>query len=328
MMNSAQSQAWDCLKDIERQSLFLHTSEGKTNWEVGTILGVTHYKYLEIHERADRFFRLFSDFFEIHGSIFRPDTFCDRQFVDYIEASIERRASKKDAVLASGDSAMQVPCINNRIIIRNMNLLQDSEDEWDICTRKLIFEFDRWNNHRILPRILQQPSAYKRRENKREKILINFLLKKTKDFMLEKIRERWFYKVKPSKPCYWVALISKTLYTDGYYLLKIRPDDEVVKEMTRFYLYVFDNREDADTYGFLVNQYLDRTQSISLSQKFWPEYRVTIRKAVNYDRMNNLDCSYENLSNAYKTKPPRKTKKKNPNYGESRADALDFYKNN
>lgn len=326
MMNSAQSQAWDCLKEVERQSLFLHTSEGKTNWEAGNILGVTHYKYLEIRERAERFFRLFTDFFEIHGSIFRPDTFCDRQFIDYIEGSIERRLGKKEAIDYSGDSAMLVPCVSTRNIIKNMNLLQDSEDEWDICTRKLIFEFDRWNNHRILPRILQQPSAYKRRENKREKILLKYLLSKTKDFALERIRERWFYKVKPSKPCYWVALISKDLYTDGYYLLKIRQEDEVVKEMTRFFLYVFEDRDDADTYGFLVNQYIDRTQNIRLSQKFWPEYRATIRKAVNYEKVNNLDCSLENLQIAYNTKPIRKSKKKKTSYGESRADASVFYK--
>ena len=327
-MSSAQSQAWNCLTPTEQQSLFLQLSEGKSSWEVGNILGVAHYKYLELRERSQKFFKLFTDFFELHGSIFRPDSPCDQQFKDYIEASIERRLSNKEAVLASGDSANLIPCVNNKNIIRNMNTLQDSEDEWDICTRRLIFEFDRWNNFRILPKILQQPSAYKRRENKREKIFLKYILKQTPDFALERIRERWFYKVKPSKPAYWVALISKTLYSDGYYLLKIRPEKEVVKEISKFYLYVFNTRDDADTFGFLVNQYLDRTTKINLSQKFWPEYRAVIHKAVNYNEVNNLECSVKTLDMAYNTHKPRKREKKTKlsQTGESRAKSSDFYK--
>jgi hypothetical protein len=326
-MTSAQSQAWDCLKPIEQQSLFLQLSEGKSSWEAGNVLGITHYKYIEIRERSQKFFKLFTDFFEEHGSIFRPDSPCEPQFRDFIEACIEKRMKCKDAVNASGDSANTVPCVNQMSIIRNMELLQESEDPWDICTRRLIFEFDRWNNHRILPRMLQQPSAFKRRENKREKILLKYILTRNPDFVLERIRERWFYKVKPSKKAYWVVLISKTLYTDGYYLLKIRPEEEVVKELSKFYLYIFDNREDADTYGFLATQYQDRTSSIKLSQKFWPEYREIIHKAVNYNEVNNMECSTRHLDMAYNQhKPGKRAKKKKENQGEQRVPTSDFYK--
>ena len=327
MMTSAQSQAWNCLKPIEQQSLFLQVSEGKSSWEAGNILGVTHYKYIEIRERSHKFFKLFTDFFEEHGSIFRPDSPCDPQFKDYIEACIEKRLKYREAILASGDSANLVPCVSKRNIIKNMELLQSSEDPWDICTRRLIFEFDRWNNYRILPRLLQQPSAFKRRENKREKILLKYILNHNPDFVLERIRERWFYKVKPSKEAYWVALISKKLYTDGYYLLKVKPCDEVIEELSRFYLYIFNNREDADTYGFLATQYIDRTSSIKLSQKFWPEYREIIHKAINYNKVNNLECSIRNLDMAYNNhKPTKRSKTKLESTGESRASTEDFYK--
>ena len=327
-MTSAQSQAWDCLKSIEQQSLFLQLSEGKSSWESGNVLGITHYKYIEIRERSQKFFKMFTDFFEEHGSIFRPDSPCEQQFKDFIEACIEKRATYHEAVLLSGDSANTVPCVNKRSITRNMELLQESEDPWDICTRRLIFEFDRWNNHRILPRLLQQPSAFKRRENKREKTLLKYILENNPDYILERIRKRWFYKVKPSKKAYWVALISKTLYTDGYYLLKIRPEDSVVKEISKFYLYVFDSREDADTYGFLATRYQDRTSSIKLSQKFWPEYRSIIHKAINYNEVNNLECSIKSLDMAYNVHKPkiRKPRHKNTSTGESRALPNIFYK--
>ena len=68
-MNEAQQKAWSCLIDKEQQSLFLQLSESKSSWEAGEILKLSHYKYLEIRERSEKFFRLFSDFFEKHTSI-------------------------------------------------------------------------------------------------------------------------------------------------------------------------------------------------------------------------------------------------------------------
>lgn len=61
-MNEAQQKAWSCLMDKEQQSLFLQLSESKSSWEAGEILKLSHYKYLEIRERSEKFFRLFSDF--------------------------------------------------------------------------------------------------------------------------------------------------------------------------------------------------------------------------------------------------------------------------
>lgn len=61
-MNEAQKKAWSCLIDKEQQSLFLQLSESKSSWEAGEILKLSHYKYLEIRERSEKFFRLFSDF--------------------------------------------------------------------------------------------------------------------------------------------------------------------------------------------------------------------------------------------------------------------------
>lgn len=56
-----------------------------------------------------------------------------------------------------------------------MKRLKESEDPWDLDSMRLILEFDRWNNFRILPRMLQQPSAFKRRLNKKDKIYIKYL---------------------------------------------------------------------------------------------------------------------------------------------------------
>lgn len=310
MMNEAQQKAWSCLTRVEQQSLFLHTSEGKSSWEAGSMMNISHYKYIEIRERSEKFFRMFADFFEKHNSIFRPDCPCERNFQDFIEGVIEHRLKKRDAVVYTGDSTQQITKVSRKNLIRNMKYLKESEDNWDLDSRRLIFEFDRWNNFRILPSILQQPSAFKRRINKKDKIYIKYLLKRIPTWVLEKLKERFYYKVKPSKKKWWVALISPDLYTDGYYLLPIRPEEEVLKEMNRFYIYVFDDKEDADTFGYLVTSFYERTAKVISGQKFWPEYRYLVQKAINYNAVNNIEFNVKRLDNAYRIKPKRKSKKK------------------
>lgn len=253
---------------------------------------------------------MFADFFEKHNSIFRPDCPCERNFQDFIEGVIEHRLKKRDAVVYTGDSTQQITKVNRKNLIRNMKYLKESEDNWDLDSMRLIFEFDRWNNFRILPSILQQPSAFKRRLNKKDKIYIKYLLERIPTWVLEKLKERFYYKVKPSKKKWWVALISPDLYTDGYYLLPIRPEEEVLNEMNRFYIYVFDDKEDADTFGYLVTSFYERTAKVIAGQKFWPEYRYLVQKAINYNAVNNIEFNVKRLDNAYNIKPKSKSKKK------------------
>lgn len=310
-MNEFQKKAWDCLTQKEQQSLFLQLSENKSSWEAGEILKLSHYKYLEIRERSEKFFRLFSDFFEKRTSIFRPDCPCERNFQDYIEGCLEKRLKRREAALYSGDAAQILPKVNTHNIMRNMKRLRESEDPWDQDTVKLIFEYDRWNNSRILPRMLQQPSAFKRRLNKKDKIYIRYLLSRVPEWMHTKVKERFRYKVKPGKKKYWVCLISQELYTDGYLLLPVRPLEEVVKEFSRFYMYVFEEKDDADTFGFMVSKFMDKTGDVKLGQKFWPEYRYCVQKAVNYNQVNNIDFNVKVMDVAYnvhKTRKPRKPK--------------------
>ena len=61
-----------------------------------------------------------------------------------------------------------------------------------------------------------------------------------------------------------------------------------------------------------------------------PDYSEldVIHKAVNYNEVNNLECSVKTLDMAYNTHKPRKREKKAKlsQTGESRAKSSDFYK--
>ena len=311
-MNAAQSKAWNCLREDERQSLFLQISNGKSAWEAGTIMNRSHYKYLEIRERSQKFFKMFTEFFELHESIFRPDAPYNRVFMDYIEGCIEKRLSRKQASAYSGDSTQMFSKVRTKMLEYNLGVLRDSEDPWDKDTLTLIIEFDRWNNFRILPRIMQAPSAYKRRSNNKQKIYIQYLREKFPEWAHKKLIERFRYKITPNaKSRYWVALISRSKYPDkGYYVFPVKPSEEVVREMSRFFIYLFKDKEDADTFGFMVDQYIDKTSSIPSGQKFWTEFRDILEEAVNFSQVNNVDFNMKTLDMAYNTHIKKKVKNK------------------
>lgn len=327
-MSPSQEKAWNCLTPQEQKSLFLILSENRTTWEACQILQVTHYKYLEIKERAEKFFRLFGDFFELHESIFRPDCPCEPQFRDYIESVIEKRYSRKESRVQTGDSAQLLPKVNARCITRNMKWLSESGNKWDEDTRKLIFEFDRWNLFRILPVMLQQPSAYKRRINRKYKAYMKYLTRRIPDWAVARIQERFWYKSKKqSKPKYWIALIYPS-DLKHYKVISIRQDPEIVKELTKYYIYIFKNEDDADTFGFMVSQFRNKSsRNIRVSQKFWPEFRLILEQSINYKEVNNMDITVQALDNAYQVKRVRSQNKDNSmsSTGETRVKNRTFY---
>ena len=300
-MNEYQKKAWDYLNPEEQQCLFLTLGTGKSSWEAGEYLKKSHYKMLELRERSEIFFRMFTEFFENHTSIFRPDCPCQEDFKDYIEALICQRKTRKEALYISGCSPNLIYEISNRKIEKNIELLKMTKNPWDLDTLKLILNFDKWNNFRILPNRLQQPSAYKRRMNKKAKIHIKYLLDPNKmpEWLLVKIKERFYYKSRKEYKRYWVALISPKIFKQGYFLLPIRKDDQVVQEMNKYYLYVFGNKEDADSFGFKVVNYKPQTSVVRLGLKYWPEYREIVKKAVNYNAINNLEFNVKTLDIAY-----------------------------
>lgn len=319
-MTEAQEKAWNCLTQKEQNSLFLQLSQGKSSWEAGEMMGISHYKYLEIKDRSQKFFKMFTEFYETHSDLFRPNGAVEETFRDFMYACLEKRMKRSEASAFVGESSLLVNSVTQENLIRNMKRLKESGDSWDKDTWNLIMEFDRWNNYRILPRLIQQPSAFKRRVNKKYKIYIKYTLDRNKPWFIEKIRERFYYKVKPSKPKYWVCLVSESLYPEkGFSLLPIRQEREIIDEMSRFYLYVFSTKQDAEDFGFMVTKYRAKTANVRLGQGFWPTFIDIIKRAVNYNEVNNIDFSVKSLDNAYMEHRPKPKKKKTPSTGVERA---------
>lgn len=302
-MNNTQKKAWKWLTKEEQDSLFLTLGTGKSSWEVGEMMKKSHYKYLEIRERSEALFKLFNNFLEIHPSIFRPMGPCQEDFKDYIEALICHRKSRSEALLYSGKASNLINEVSNKKIINNIRRLKNSTDMWDIDTLRLIFEFDKWNNFRILPKMFQLPSAYKRRINKKHKIYIRYMLdtRKRPKWLIDKIYERFYFKTRKEENVYYIALISFECFRDnGYKVISVKKDQSVIDELSKFYIYVFDKKDDADSFGFKVVNFKIQTSKVKLGLKFWPEYRSVIEKAINYKEVNNLNFSIKNIDSSYK----------------------------
>lgn len=326
-MESHQEKAWDILTDLERNSLYLQMSQGQSSWEAGEILGISHYKYLELRERSVKFFKMFSEFYEKYPCLFRPDCPVEDRFRDFIEGCIEKRLSRKQAITYCGDSSQVITEVRRKVILRNIDRLKHSDNEWDIDIYKMIMEFDRWNNSRILPRSIQQMSAYKRRNNKREKIYINYL-QSIPDWKIKALIDVFTYNPKTRK-AHYIALFSQELFEDGYQVLSVKPDKETLEKLSNLYIYIFERKELADTFGYMVSTYLEKIKGPRLGIQFWQEYRTALDYAINYKQVNNIDFYSDKLDMAYELPSRAKRSKKTTtpkSKGEKRVNPEIFYK--
>lgn len=298
-MTENQEKAWDCLTEQEQQLLFLSLSQGLSTRETGSILKISHYKLLEYKARAERLFKLFSDYFELHPGLIRPGAPLASVFKDYLYGSMVKRLSREESLFYAGDSSWLLRPVNRDQIIKYMGKLKKSEDKWDQDLYALIMEFDRWNNYRILPRILQAPTPFKRRSTKKDKVYLSFL-NRIPDFKIRAMVDIYWRHGKPEKR-YYCAFIS-TIFLDGYTVVPIVRKKNVVQEITDTKIYIFEDRLDAEEFGLLVSQYFLNTAGISRAMKFWKRYRELIQNAINYREINNMDFTCENLEMAYHLK--------------------------
>lgn len=105
----------------------------------------------------------------------------------------------------------------------------------------------------------------------------------------------------PSGRRYFTAIVSDELFPEeGYGVMPIKRSDYVIKAITDLRIYIFESQTIADTFGFLVTRYFEKTVDSKGGLKFWKEYREIIQKSINYKSINNMDFTCETLDTAYK----------------------------
>lgn len=313
---------WKLLTIEEQTTLALVVQEEKSSWEAGEIMGKTHYKYLELKLRAEKFYRLFTEYLKENGELIPEESKIAPHFRRYLELVIGERRTVRDACNLMTDKSYSVNSLKDNTIIIAVNELMKSSLESDQRLLGLIFEFDRWNNFRILPLKIQQPSAYKRRiKTKMVKQI------KTIGAISDIVMDRVVMKFKTLKETdiYYASII--TLKKDKKYsVITVNNDEETVKTLSRVGVFIFKNEGTAIEFARLICNYLLNENRNPLDgQKFWPSFRDLSGKAVNFGNISNIVYTNTYLENAFIDLELIKKRKKNPDETTKRTDEKTFW---
>ena len=277
-------EAWNILTSEEQMAISLSLSQGKSSWEIGEIMGKSHYKLLEIMARAKRFFKLFTEYLDEHVSLFPEGLMVDPDFQYYIEKSILKRLSIKLINYNIDNPAYLNTVSRYKEVEKGMKTIKSQKEGKDLYD--LILEFDRWNNHRILPDNLQEPSAFKRRNKTREKNRLKLV--SNLDPMIIDIIKKEFVDQKGKKSHTWLPIIDSR-EKNKRLILKISGDPSFTGKLSYMGLYYFRDFNDAVEYIDLVKSFVfNEDGSCKKGLIFWPQYRVISSKAINYNKLENI----------------------------------------
>lgn len=325
MATKIETKAWEILTPDEKTAITLSLGYNKSTWEAGEILKKAHFKYLEIQKRASKFLEIFTNHFIKYEQLIPLGVSLPFAFKEYIHLTLVMRKNISQAVASIEDTRYSIALSRNRLIIEAMQTLKEDNSEESLDLYSLIMDFDRWNNFRILPLDIQEPSAFKRRNKARYKKHIKSLLD-LPNLSLFKIIERFTYNGKYLKV--YLPLVS-TYLEEGYKVIPIKDDPQNLKFINEGGLFIFKERELADKYAKLVKSYFLKTEkNCKLGQKFWPEFRLLVDKSINFKELENIHKSRGYLDKALfendrKTINPKKHQK---GLLEDHAEDAMFYK--
>ena len=290
------NKAWAILLEDEKSALTLAISYHKSTWEAGEIMEKAHYKYLEIKARAERFIRIFTEYFADAEDLIPPNTFLHKDFQEYIHSVIVQRKTRKETSDNNKNSMLFVEQSRDRLILQQMAELKKAKDDKHQQLFQLITEFDRWNNFRILPKEIQEPSAFKRR-NKTRNLKHLKKISTIPTFSVKRLIARYEYTGKYKKQ--YVPIISE-LDENGYYIMTVLDKPISIEELSSIGLFAFIEEEDALDFGALLYNYISKgKKTCKEGQKFWPSYRVLTERASNWNSVNNIIPKRKYLQNAF-----------------------------
>lgn len=297
-MNKINEAAWSILTDDERMALTLKHGHDKSSWEAGEIVGRAHYKFLEIESRAKQFLSLFTEHFNIYDKVIPKYIKIDDRVKKYFTLLIADRRSIKEAIDLVNDDYFDIKSFRDRLIIEAMEKLNKSEQAINKNIAIIVWEFDRWNNFRILPREIQEPSAFKRRNKNADlRNLKNLLTLHT--YSVEELIKR-YHVTKPQldQPLMFAPIFSK-FFQYGGRVITISHEQEYLDHMSKIGLYCFNKKDRATKFFDLVNSYkIGELKDCKFGQKFWPRFRLVIKDSLNYNTIQKRIPSRKFLENA------------------------------
>lgn len=282
--------AWGYLSHDEKSALTIQHGLGKSSWEVGEIMNKSHYKYLEIKYRGEHYLKIFTEQVELFDCLVSDQTSGDKMVIRYFKLCIEKRKKPMQAmeVLIDEHGKITKGILNEKIIQTIKKWSKDDNDNaFDKNLYNLVMDFDRWNNFRILPKEIQEPSAFKRRIKNAYKKQIR-AVKGIHPIAIEKLKK--LYQTKNS-PFVYVPLI-----TEIPEIYKFKENKGSMSIFNGLGLYVFKDKEKALSYINEIYKYLSKgKKECTDGLDFWPIYRELIKFACNYHTVMQISSSRKYL---------------------------------
>lgn len=303
-MAKLNKKAFNILTNDEQSSLALQKVHGKSTWEAGSILKRSHYKYLEIKQRAERFFELFTLHYDTYRVLIPNDVAgfsINETFAEYLRLVIEKRMTVKAAALKTGEPLMADKKTREAFLSKEILKLKKSETLIGQNLYTIIMEFDRYNNFRILPSDVQEPSAFKRRNKTRYKKHLT-LSTTIHAYSLMRVKELYEYTKGPKpKVMGYIALTNYEANKSFEKIVAINATDKNLKHLSSISLYVFPKEQLALDYIKLVKEYVnDPEKDPRKGLLFWPKFRTIIKYSLNYNEVNNIAPTRIKLMSAIK----------------------------
>lgn len=290
--------AWEILSDDEQLALTLKYGYNKSTWEAGEIMEKAHYKFLEIEARGKKFLEMFTEHFETHETLIPLGLKLEPRFRSYILNTMGRRLTVKDCVEKMEDYGFIMKEFRDRVIMDEIEKLMKIERVVARNFALLIFEFDRWNNFRILPKNIQEPSAFKRRNKKNDQKNLKNILS-IHSSVVEIIISK--YQTTSDRGLY-VPMLSKFIEPTKS-IIKIKNTEKSIKELSRLGYYIFPRKQRAQEFLSLLlefkfdgEQHADR--HCKDGQIFWPKFRLSVKNSINYNNIQKRIASRKFLESA------------------------------
>ena len=295
MASKINEKAWNILNEDEKSAITMSLAYGKSSWESGEILKKAHFKYLEIQKRAQKFLEIFTNHFEKYGGLFPNNVAINTTFREYLSFTILERQNISSTINKMSTTKYLITSVRNKFIEGEMAKLKSSKNEQSADLYNLIMDFDRWNNFRILPVSIQEPSAFKRR-NKARNIKHIKNITTLPEYSVVTLIEKFNYNGKYEK--LYLPIISK--YFDiGFKIITIRNQSHVIDKITKVGLFIFEDQKTAKEFAEEVSGYfLDSKRTCKLGQSFWPKFRKLMSESVNFKELENIHKSRTYLDKA------------------------------
>jgi hypothetical protein len=295
-MKDFDDRIWNLLTKDEKLALSLKYGHNKSSWESGEIMKRAHYKYLEIEARALAFARILSEHLRIYNEIIPKYIKMDKRIRQYFKLTIVKRMRVVDAVKEINDVEFNIMSVRDRIIIEQMKKFLRARKVMVTNFATMIFDFDRWNNFRILPREIQEPSAFKRRNKNSDKRNIKNILS-INSFVIEQIIKTYEFNG-DSEKILWLPIYSRYLEQDNS-IIRIRREPAIIRKLSNIGLYLFPRKEHAEDFYKLLDEYdIENPKHCKDGQRFWPKYRLVIRNSLNFNRIQKIIPSRKYLETA------------------------------